>query len=264
MCAQTDRPLSCAERGRARTLRGWKVRALPPGEAGASGGDGVLARPPARAFAGDDRPVDEELAAPDSPRFAALERPVEAGDPQRAVTTQCLGPLHLLRSLGEPEFTVVRAAGQARCLPRRRLPRHRLRCMGLRVPGLRGQGLRGRGLLTRAGSASLSYRHRGHLLVAAVAAGHRGGRVRRGRRVVPSSHCYFAGHGLFFRAAGAQADAMTQAADPVGIRGLEVSRSSASSMSSRSGRNPSARRRTWGRCWGDRRSTDRPSRDRRT
>ncbi len=64
---------------------------------GRSGCDLGLPRTPSRPFARHDLAAQEELAAPDSPGLAALNRTSQAGDPCRAAPAECLGVLHVLR-----------------------------------------------------------------------------------------------------------------------------------------------------------------------
>src|SRR5262245_19854006 len=72
----------------------------------------VLARTAARALAGDDYSLQEQLPAPDAPWLAPLESAVEALNPDQAVQAEGFGQLHIRRRLGEPQLGIVRPAGQ--------------------------------------------------------------------------------------------------------------------------------------------------------
>src|SRR6478609_9844753 len=76
-----------------------------------SGGDLVLARTSSRPLARNDDPLHEELAAPDAPGLAPLERTREALLECRAGPAERLRELDVRRALGEPELRVVLTAG---------------------------------------------------------------------------------------------------------------------------------------------------------
>src|SRR3954454_20851542 len=57
---------------------------------------------------------DEQLATPDAPRLVPLQRPGQAGLPDRAGLAQCLRELDVRGKLREPELGVVDAAGSLR------------------------------------------------------------------------------------------------------------------------------------------------------
>src|ERR1700760_150496 len=64
---------------------------------------------PARALAGHDLAPQKQLAAPDAPRFPALQPSREARQASRAVLAHGLRLLHILRRLGEEQLRVLRA-----------------------------------------------------------------------------------------------------------------------------------------------------------
>src|SRR3954454_23987171 len=99
----------------------WVVRRRgagrrPVGCCGGGGSRGVLradlARTSARALAGDDDPVVEDLAAPDTPRLTAVERAGQAGGPDGALAAEGLGLLQPGRALGEPQLGLLDPAPQ--------------------------------------------------------------------------------------------------------------------------------------------------------
>src|SRR3954451_24552627 len=77
--------------GRARRVAGVSCRHL-------------LARAAPWALARDHDAAFEDLAAPDTPRLAAVERAGQARRPHRAVGAEGLGELQLGRALGEPQL----------------------------------------------------------------------------------------------------------------------------------------------------------------
>src|SRR5579862_955850 len=72
-------------------------------------GDFGLTRTSAGALAGNDRPANQQLAAPNAPGLPALERTGQAGDPGPAAPAHGLRLLHTLGRLGEEQFRVLRA-----------------------------------------------------------------------------------------------------------------------------------------------------------
>src|SRR6266545_338129 len=74
-----------------------------------------LARTAAGPLARDDRATLEDLAAPDSPGLAPLDRAGQALDAQRAVPAERLGQFQLGRGVREPQVRVELPTGQV-CL----------------------------------------------------------------------------------------------------------------------------------------------------
>ena len=79
-----------------------------------SGSNLGLARTAARPLARHDDALDEELAAPDTPRLPTLEGAGEAGGADGAVGAQGLGVLDVSRRLGEEQLRVEGPARQQR------------------------------------------------------------------------------------------------------------------------------------------------------
>src|SRR3954453_472421 len=77
----------------------------------ASCGD-LLAGPAPRSLARDHDAALEDLAAPDPPGLAAVQRAGQAGRAHRAVGAEGLGELQLRRALGEPQPRVLDPARQ--------------------------------------------------------------------------------------------------------------------------------------------------------
>lgn len=71
----------------------------------------VLAGSTTATFFGYGFAFEEEFATPDSPRFAAFKRAVEAGLSQWAAQAELFGLFHSGWAFGEPEFWVVATAG---------------------------------------------------------------------------------------------------------------------------------------------------------
>src|SRR3954468_6187607 len=72
----------------------------------------LLARTASRSLAGDYDATFEDLAAPDTPGLAAVERAGQARRPHRAVGAEALRELQLGRALGEPQLRVLDPARQ--------------------------------------------------------------------------------------------------------------------------------------------------------
>ena len=87
---------------------------------GQSGRDRRLTRPAARPLTGDDDALQDELAAPHSPRLVPLESAGKALRPDRAVEAQRLRVLDVVGRLGEEQLRVVRPAWQPVPVPLRR------------------------------------------------------------------------------------------------------------------------------------------------
>jgi hypothetical protein len=73
-------------------------------------GSWVLGGPTPPALAGEDLAVQEQLAAPHTPRLPSFERPFEAGDERRAGRTDVLGPGDVLQLLAEEQLGETSAA----------------------------------------------------------------------------------------------------------------------------------------------------------
>src|SRR5690349_13416798 len=73
---------------------------------------GDLAWPATGPFAGDHHSVVEDLAAPDTPGFAALERPGQAGGPDRTVGAEHLCLLQVIRTFREEQIRITRMTRQ--------------------------------------------------------------------------------------------------------------------------------------------------------
>ena len=78
-------------------------------------GAGQLSRPAPAPLDGKDPAVEEELAAPHTPRLAPLDRALEAGEQGRAGGAQVLGPGDVMQvpaeeDAGEPTAVVVAAS----------------------------------------------------------------------------------------------------------------------------------------------------------
>src|ERR1700733_5228932 len=106
---------SCSPSAPAGSVTDWSV-----------GGYSGLAGAPAGALARHDRTAHQQLAAPDTPGLAALERAGQAGDPGPAAPAHGLRGLHVLRRLGEEQLRILHARQiQAhRELGRRQLTHH--------------------------------------------------------------------------------------------------------------------------------------------
>src|SRR3954454_8811494 len=72
----------------------------------------LLAGTASRSLAGDHDAAFEDLAAPDTPRLAAVEGAGQARRPHGAVGAEALRELQLGRALGEPQLRVLDAARQ--------------------------------------------------------------------------------------------------------------------------------------------------------
>src|SRR4051794_1496483 len=72
----------------------------------------LLARAAPRSLARDHGAAFEDLAAPDAPGLAAVERAGQARRPHGAVGAEALGDLQLGRALGEPQLRVLDPARQ--------------------------------------------------------------------------------------------------------------------------------------------------------
>src|SRR5665811_1705591 len=70
------------------------------------GGNRVLAETSAGTLAGDDRPLDEELANPYAPWLRTIQCAGKALDANRACPTQGLGKLDIGGALGEPQLGI--------------------------------------------------------------------------------------------------------------------------------------------------------------
>src|SRR5665647_2267164 len=70
------------------------------------GGNRVLAGTSARTLAGDDRPLDKELATPYAPWLRTIQGAGKALDANRACPTQGLGKLDIGWALGEPQLGI--------------------------------------------------------------------------------------------------------------------------------------------------------------
>src|SRR5580704_12445320 len=84
-------------------------------------GDIGLDRTAASTLMRHDRAADQQLAAPDTPGLAALERAGQARDPGPASPAHRLRPLHILRRLGEEQLRIL-PAGKIKSKPRRVYP----------------------------------------------------------------------------------------------------------------------------------------------
>src|SRR5262245_7937222 len=78
-------------------------------------GPGPLSGPAPAPLGGKDPPVEEEVAAPYAPRLAPLDRTLEAGDQDRAVGADVLGPgdvpqVPAEEDAGEPTAAVLAAS----------------------------------------------------------------------------------------------------------------------------------------------------------
>src|SRR5262249_24393383 len=71
-----------------------------------------LARTSARTLPRDNLASFENLAAPDTPRFAPLDGAAQAGDPDGAVCAVPLSLLEVAGGLGEPQIRILHPAGQ--------------------------------------------------------------------------------------------------------------------------------------------------------
>src|SRR5919112_553430 len=78
---------------RRRGASGWDARDVLRSAGRGSGRHLVLARPAARALAGDDHSLEEQLATPHAPRLAAFDGTRQALGADRAGPAQRLGEL---------------------------------------------------------------------------------------------------------------------------------------------------------------------------
>jgi hypothetical protein len=74
--------------------------------------DRLLTGAPAWSFVGNDCPVSEVLAAPDTPWLAPLDRTGETLQPHGTVPADLLGPLYVCRRLREEQLGIVRPTWQ--------------------------------------------------------------------------------------------------------------------------------------------------------
>jgi hypothetical protein len=79
---------------------------------GPSGGDLVLPGSAARALAGDDHSLEEQLSTPHAPRLTPLDGARQAFLADRAGAAQRLGELDVARRLGEEELRVLSVTRQ--------------------------------------------------------------------------------------------------------------------------------------------------------